>query len=66
LTPQRNQSLNFLFGHGHHQCLGRHIGAAIIPEIVRQVLRLPGLEAAGQGDRGGGPFPEHFPLRWAV
>ena len=64
--PQRNQSLNFLFGHGHHQCLGRHIGAEIIPEIVRQVLRLPGLEAAGPVDRGGGPFPEHFPLRWTV
>jgi cytochrome P450 len=64
--PQRNQSLNFLFGHAHHQCLGRHIGAVIIPDIVRQVLRLPGLEAAGPVDSGGGPFPEHFPLRWTV
>lgn len=61
--PDRNQSANFLFGHGHHQCLGRHIGAAIIPEMVRQVLRLPDIEAAGPVDRGGGPFPEHFPLR---
>lgn len=64
--PDRNQSANFLFGHGHHQCLGRHIGAAIIPEIVRQVLRLPDIEAAGPVDRGGGPFPEHFPLRWTA
>jgi hypothetical protein len=38
----------------------------IIPAIVRQVLRLPGLEAAGPVDRGGGPFPEHVPLRWAI
>lgn len=64
--PGRNQSLNFLFGHGHHQCLGRHIGAVIIPEIVRQVLLLPGLEATGPVDRGGGPFPEHYPLRWSA
>jgi cytochrome P450 len=64
--PDRNQSANFLFGHGHHQCLGRHIGAMIIPEIVRQVLRLPDIEAADPVDRGGGPFPEHFPLRWTA
>lgn len=64
--PDRNQIANFLFGHGHHQCLGRHIGAAIIPEIVRQVLRLPDIEAAGPVDRAGGPFPEHFPLRWTA
>ncbi|MEB3259818.1 MAG: cytochrome P450 [Cyanobacteriota bacterium] len=62
--PERNQSLNFLFGHGHHACLGRHIGAAIIPAVVRQVLRRPGLQAAGPVDRAGGPFPEHFPLTW--
>lgn len=64
--PERNQSLNFLFGHGHHECLGRHIGAVIIPAIVRQVLRLPAIQAAGPVDRSGGPFPEHFPLRWSV
>jgi len=63
--PDRNQSLNFLFGHGHHACLGRHIGAAIIPAMVRQVLRRPGLQAAGPVDRAGGPFPEHFPLTWS-
>lgn len=64
--PGRNQSLNFLFGHGHHQCLGRYIGAVMIPEIVRHVLRLPGIEAAGPVDRAGGPFPEHFSLRWVA
>ncbi|MFM1798627.1 MAG: hypothetical protein RLZZ117_905 [Cyanobacteriota bacterium] len=64
--PERNQSLNFLFGHGHHQCLGRHIGAVVIPAIVRQVLRLPGITATGAVDRAGGPFPEHFHLRWSA
>jgi len=44
---------DFLIGHDHHQCLGRHIGAVIIPEIVHQVLRLPGLETASPVDRGG-------------
>jgi len=32
---------------------------------VRQVLRRPGLQAAGPVDRAGGPFPEHFPLTWS-
>ncbi|MEY3902830.1 MAG: hypothetical protein RL189_2136 [Pseudomonadota bacterium] len=60
----RNQSHNFLFGHGHHQCLGRHIGAVVIPEVVRQVLRLTDVELAGKIDFGDGPFPEHLQLKW--
>ncbi|MGS2642233.1 cytochrome P450 [Streptosporangium sp. G12] len=30
------------FGHGPHLCLGRHLGAAIVPEVVRRLLLRPG------------------------
>lgn len=62
--PSRPMSNGFLFGQGLHECLGRHIGTVMVPEIVRQVLRLPGIEAAGPLDKKGGPVPESYPLRW--
>jgi cytochrome P450/catechol 2,3-dioxygenase-like lactoylglutathione lyase family enzyme len=62
--PKRPTSNMFHFGLGIHECLGIAIGYVMIPEIVRQVLRLPGLEAAGPIDRRGGPVPEYFPIRW--
>jgi cytochrome P450 len=64
--PQRPTSNMFHFGLGIHECLGRAIGYVMIPEIVRQCLLLPGLEAAGPVDYKGGPVPEYFPLRWTV
>lgn len=55
-------------GFGHHECLGKHVGLVIIPEAVRQVMRLPGIRlaegAAGRIDFAGGPFPEHLGLVW--
>lgn len=61
--PDRPQGDNFTFGQGHHECLGHAIARPMIGEIVRQVLRLPGLEAAGPVvfKRG---VPESFPIRW--
>ena len=53
----------FHFGLGLHECLGRHIGRVMIPEIVRQSLRLEGL-TAGPVDRKGGPVPESWQWRW--
>jgi len=53
----------FHFGLGLHECLGRHIGRVMIPEIVRQVLRLNGL-SVGPVDRNGGPVPESWQWRW--
>lgn len=53
----------FHFGLGLHECLGRAIGAAMIPEIVRQALRLDGLRAEPV-DRRGGPVPESWSWRW--
>lgn len=55
---------SFHLGLGLHECLGRAIARVMIPEIARQCLRLPGLEAAGPIDYAGGPFPEAYHLRW--
>jgi cytochrome P450 len=54
----------FHFGYGIHECLGRHVGRQMIPEIVRQVLLLPGIRAAGKVDKKRGPVPESYRLRW--
>ena len=53
----------FTFGYGHHECLGRAIAAAMVPEMVRQVLLLPGIRQEGPVVYQGG-VPEHYPLRW--
>jgi cytochrome P450 len=53
-------------GFGPHECLGQYVAYAIIPETIRQVLRLPGIRlldgGASQIDMAGGPFAEHFIL----
>jgi cytochrome P450 len=40
--PRRTMYQTFTLGYGHHECLGRAIATVMIPEIVRQVLLLPG------------------------
>ncbi len=62
--PGRAPSDMFHFGLGLHECLGRPIASVMIPEIVRQCLRRPGLRAAGPVDYDGGPVPERFPIAW--
>lgn len=62
--PTRAETNTFHFGYGLHECLGRHIGRQMIPEIVRQVLLLPGIRAEGPVDKKGGPVPESYVLRW--
>ena len=65
---QRPPSSYLHFGLGHHECLGRHVSRVAIPEAVRQLLLLPGICAAsdetGRIDFAGGPFPEHYFVRW--
>ena len=63
LDPSRTRSNQFHFGFGLHECLGRAIGGVMIPEIVRQSLRLHGL-STGPVDRKGGPVPESWQWRW--
>ncbi len=59
--PQRNQSLNFLFGHGHHQCLGRHIGAVIIPKSCARCCAFRTLKPPARWIAAGAPFRNTSP-----
>jgi cytochrome P450 len=60
----RALSDTFTFGHGIHECLGRAVATAMLPEIVRQCLRRPGFRAEGAPVFEGG-VPEHYQLRWS-
>lgn len=61
--PRRSMSNNFVFGLGLHECLGRAIGAVMIPEIARQALLLDDLELS-EIDYLDGPVPEKWQWRW--
>jgi cytochrome P450 len=63
VDPTRGIANQFHFGLGLHECLGIAIGRVMIPEIVRQSLRLAGL-SVGPVDRKGGPVPESWEWRW--
>lgn len=62
--PSRPMTNAFHFGQGLHECLGRHIGGQMIPEIVRQVLRLPGIREERPIRYLDGPVPEDYRLAW--
>lgn len=62
--PTRPLGNSFHLGVGSHECLGRAVAQVMIPEIVRQCLRIPNLTAEGPIDYAGGPFPESYRLRW--
>jgi cytochrome P450 len=51
-------------GFGQHICLGQYVGYAMIPETVRQIMRLPGIHLldndGSKVDDQGGPFAERF------
>lgn len=59
-----------LWGYGMHACFGAHINRAVIPQMLKPLLALPGLRradgAAGAVDGGGSPFPQHFTVTWDV
>lgn len=55
--PQRDLTETFTFGMGHHACLGRHIAAAMVPEILRQVLLADGVKLDAAPDFAGGSVP---------
>ena len=61
--PKRGLRGSFTFGYGLHECLGRAIGAALIPAIVRAILRYDNVEP-GSVDYRNGPVPESWP--WTI
>jgi cytochrome P450 len=62
-NPLRPSRHYLHFGHGLHQCFGRHINRLQLPLIARAVLRLPGLRRA-PGEEGqvkfDGPFADRL------
>lgn len=61
--PSRSQSDSFTFGQGIHECLGRAIAMAIIPEIVRQCLLRPDFHVDNP-PRLERRVPEHHLWHW--
>jgi len=59
----RNWYHYFTFGYGAHECLGKYVGMVMIPEIVRQILLRPGLEAKGKIVYDG-HMPKSYDLTW--
>lgn len=53
-----------LWGYGMHSCFGAHINRAVIPQMLKPLLKRHNLRraqgAAGQVDGVGTPFPRHF------
>ena len=64
----RPWGIYLLWGYGMHTCFGAHINRAILPQILKPLLKLNNLRrapgAAGQIDAGGTPFPQHMILRF--
>lgn len=63
-NPSRNWYHHFNFGFGSHECLGKHVGMVMIPEMVRHVL-LRDVSADGRIDFKNGPLPEAWELHWS-
>ena len=61
---ERNWYHHFNYGFASHECLGKYIGMAMIPEMVRQVLLKDDLKATSEMDYKEGPFPEDYHLKW--
>lgn len=64
----RNYSEYLHFGHGYHQCLGKHVGEQVIPELVKQIFSVPGIARIdgpeGEVDFKGGLYPAQFKVRF--
>ncbi|TDE48495.1 cytochrome P450 [Nonomuraea mesophila] len=54
------------FGHGHHSCLGVHLAAVVVCEVVRRLLLRPGVRPVpppeGVLTRSAGIFPDRYVL----
>ncbi|EGG94279.1 hypothetical protein IMCC1989_123 [gamma proteobacterium IMCC1989] len=63
-NPDRNWYHNFNYGFASHDCLGKYVGMAMIPEMVRQIMLRDDLKAVLDMDYEDGPFPEKYELSW--
>jgi cytochrome P450 len=60
----RNWYHNFNYGFASHDWLGKYVGMAMIPEMVRQVMLRDDLTASSAINYKKGPFPEVYELSW--
>lgn len=63
--PGRDLGDAFTFGQGLHECLGRHIARAMVPEIARQILRRDALDFGTGPTFAGTSVPQSWTLRYA-
>ena len=63
-NPDRTFYHNFVFGYGSHECMGKHVGMVLIPEMIRQVILRKNIKAEGNIDYDHKPFPTFFNLSW--
>lgn len=63
--PGRNWYRYFTFGYGAHECLGKYVGMVMIPEVVRQILLQPNLEAAADIVYDG-HMPKSYAISWTA
>ncbi|MEE7492022.1 cytochrome P450 [Methylobacterium oryzae CBMB20] len=63
--PTRPDHTYLHFGRGHHECLGRYVASAMIPEIVRRILFRDDVRADGVVEDAGTPFPAAFRISYA-
>lgn len=62
--PQRPVYNTFHFGMGLHECMGKHIGAAMVPEIIRQILQRPNVRITKPMEHDAFSFPAKWTLAW--
>jgi cytochrome P450 len=60
--PARPEHVYLHFGLGHHACLGRYVGQAMIPEIVRRVLLRDDVRILEPLTTEGTAFPVRFTI----
>ena len=66
--PDRSFDTYIIWGTGMHTCFGAAINEAVIPAILKPVLKQRNLRRAdgpvGQIDTGDTPFPQHFIVKF--
>lgn len=60
----RDMSKYMHLGYGYHRCLGDDVSLIMVPETVKQILKLKNVKMKTPIDQKGGPFPESFVLSY--
>ncbi|MGE0633476.1 MAG: cytochrome P450 [Pseudobdellovibrionaceae bacterium] len=58
--PDRDKNIYMHLGYAHHRCLGDDVSLVMVPETLKQILLLPGIQAASLKPLETEPFPETY------